>query len=61
MRHSGLQQHIGGISQKILSQYLRSVARYGLVERLVEPTVPPQITCRLSHSGRVWRSNCLGY
>jgi DNA-binding HxlR family transcriptional regulator len=37
MRFSGLHRHIGGISQKMLSQYLKSVVRYGLVERLVEP------------------------
>ncbi|WP_328842685.1 winged helix-turn-helix transcriptional regulator [Streptomyces sp. NBC_00258] len=52
MRFSGLHRHIGGISQKMLSQYLKSVVRYGLVERLVEPTVPPQVTYSLTPLGR---------
>ncbi|WP_228773695.1 helix-turn-helix domain-containing protein [Streptomyces sp. VN1] len=36
----------------MLSQYLKSVVRYGLVERLVEPTVPPQVTYSLTPLGR---------
>ncbi|MFI7448552.1 winged helix-turn-helix transcriptional regulator [Nonomuraea sp. NPDC049714] len=52
MRFSGLHRHIGGISQKMLSQYLKSVVRYGLVERLVEPTVPPQVTYSLTPLGQ---------
>ncbi|GLY92442.1 winged helix-turn-helix transcriptional regulator [Actinoallomurus iriomotensis] len=52
MRFSGLHQHIDGISQKMLSQYLKSVVRYGLVERLVEPTVPPQVTYSLTPLGQ---------
>ncbi|MFJ9153496.1 winged helix-turn-helix transcriptional regulator [Streptomyces sp. NPDC102270] len=51
MRFSRLQQHIGGISQKMLSQYLKSTVRYGLVERQVEPTVPPQVTYSLTPLG----------
>lgn len=52
MRFSGLHRHIGGISQKMLSQYLKSMVRYGLVERLVEPTVPPQVSYSLTPLGR---------
>ncbi|MBI0298466.1 helix-turn-helix transcriptional regulator [Streptomyces sp. PRKS01-29] len=52
MRFSGLHQHIGGISQKMLSQHLKSMVRYGLVERLVEPTVPPQVTYSLTPLGQ---------
>ncbi|GAA3117343.1 helix-turn-helix domain-containing protein [Nonomuraea salmonea] len=52
MRFSGLHRHIGGISQKMLSQHLKSMVRYGLVERLVEPTVPPQVSYRLTPLGR---------
>ncbi|WP_033224516.1 MULTISPECIES: winged helix-turn-helix transcriptional regulator [unclassified Streptomyces] len=51
MRFSRLHQHIGGISQKMLSQYLKSTVRYGLVERVVEPTVPPQVTYSLTPLG----------
>jgi DNA-binding HxlR family transcriptional regulator len=52
LRFSGLHQHIGGISQKMLSQYLKSLVRYGLVEREVEPTVPPQVTYSLTPLGQ---------
>ena len=52
MRFSGLHQHIDGISQKMLSQYLKSLVRYGLVDRLVEPTVPPQVTYSLTPLGQ---------
>jgi DNA-binding HxlR family transcriptional regulator len=52
VRFSGLHRQIGGISQKMLSQYLKSLVRHGLVERLVEPTVPPQVTYRLTPLGR---------
>jgi DNA-binding HxlR family transcriptional regulator len=51
MRFSHLQQHIGGISQKMLSQYLKSTVRYGLVRRHVESTVPPQVTYSLTELG----------
>ncbi|GLY75167.1 winged helix-turn-helix transcriptional regulator [Actinoallomurus iriomotensis] len=47
-----VRQHIAGISQKMLSQYLKSLVRYGLVERLVEPTVPPQVTYSLTPLGQ---------
>ncbi|MFI6637030.1 winged helix-turn-helix transcriptional regulator [Nonomuraea fuscirosea] len=52
MRFSGLHRHVGGISQKVLSQYLKSMVRYGLAERLVEPTVPPQVSYRLTALGQ---------
>lgn len=51
LRFSALHQRIEGISQKMLSQYLKSLVRYGLVERLVEPTVPPQVTYLLTPLG----------
>src|SRR4051812_17694454 len=43
-RFSELHQRVGGISQKMLSQNLKSLARAGLVDRQVEPTTPPQVT-----------------
>ncbi|MEV4565330.1 helix-turn-helix domain-containing protein [Nonomuraea sp. NPDC049419] len=52
MRFSALHRHVGGISQKMLSQHLKSMVRYGLAERLVEPTVPPQVSYRLTPLGR---------
>jgi DNA-binding HxlR family transcriptional regulator len=44
MRFNGLKRRIGGISQKMLSQTLRSLERDGLVTREVEPTVPVTVT-----------------
>src|SRR5438874_3144829 len=52
MRYSALQQRIGGISQKMLTQTLRSLERDGLVERKVYPVVPPKVEYSLSKLGR---------
>ncbi|GAB7040511.1 MULTISPECIES: winged helix-turn-helix transcriptional regulator [Catenuloplanes] len=50
-RFSALHRTVGGISQKMLSQNLRALVRHGLVARDVEPTVPPQVTYRLTGLG----------
>jgi DNA-binding HxlR family transcriptional regulator len=50
-RFSALHQRIGGISQKMLSQNLKSLTRAGLVDRQVEPTTPPQVTYSLTELG----------
>ena len=50
-RFSELHQRVGGISQKMLSQNLKSLARSGLVHRQVEPTIPPQVTYSLTELG----------
>lgn len=50
-RFSALHGRIGGISQKMLSQNLKSLVRSGLVDRSVEPTVPPQVTYTLTALG----------
>lgn len=50
-RFSALHQRVGGISQKMLSQNLKSLVRAGLVDRHVEPTVPPQVTYSLTPLG----------
>jgi DNA-binding HxlR family transcriptional regulator len=51
-RFSALHARVGGISQKMLSQNLKALARSGLVERDVEPTIPPQVTYSLTDLGR---------
>src|SRR5216110_3439775 len=51
MRYAALQREIGGISQKMLSQTLRSLERDGLVERTVHPVVPPHVEYRLTPLG----------
>lgn len=50
-RHSALQRRIGGISQKMLTQTLRVMARDGLVRRTVYPVVPPHTEYALTPLG----------
>jgi len=52
MRYASLQREIGGISQKMLTQTLRSLERDGLVRRTVHPVVPPKVEYSLTRLGR---------
>jgi len=52
MRYAELHREIGGISQKMLTQTLRSLERDGLVTRKVYPVVPPRVEYSLSRLGR---------
>jgi DNA-binding HxlR family transcriptional regulator len=52
MRYAELQRAIGGISQKMLTQTLRSLERDGLVQRKVHPVVPPKVEYSLTTLGR---------
>jgi len=52
MRYAELQRAIGGISQKMLTQTLRSLERDGLVQRKVHPVVPPKVEYSLTSLGR---------
>src|SRR5437016_12142553 len=49
-RYAALQREIGGISQKMLTQTLRSLERDGLVQRKVHPVVPPKVEYSLTRS-----------
>jgi DNA-binding HxlR family transcriptional regulator len=51
-RYAALQREIGGISQKMLTQTLRSLERDGLVLRKVYPVVPPKVEYSLTRLGR---------
>jgi DNA-binding HxlR family transcriptional regulator len=50
-RHGDLRRTIEGISQKMLTQTLRSMERDGLVERTVIDRVPPHVEYRLTALG----------
>ncbi len=52
MRFGGLKRRIEGISQKMLSQTLRSLERDGLVTREVTPTMPVMVTYSITPLGR---------
>ncbi|MER6255131.1 helix-turn-helix domain-containing protein [Streptomyces sp. NPDC001584] len=51
MRYSDLGRKIPGVSQKMLTQTLRSLERDGLVTRTVTPTVPVRVDYRLTDLG----------
>jgi DNA-binding HxlR family transcriptional regulator len=51
VRFAELRRRMSGVSQKMLSVTLRSLVRDGLVDRRVEPTVPPRVHYRLTELG----------
>jgi DNA-binding HxlR family transcriptional regulator len=51
MRYSELSRRLAGVSQKMLTQTLRSLERDGLVARTVTPTVPITVTYALTDLG----------
>ena len=55
-RFSQIQRRIDGISQKMLTQTLRSLERDGLVERTVYAEVPPRVVYKLTPLGETLRA-----
>ena len=51
-RFNDLKRSIPGISQRMLTLTLRSLERDGLVERTVEPHIPPHVSYGLTELGR---------
>ena len=51
IRPSELRREIGNISPKVLTQTLRELESYGLIEREVFPIIPPKVEYRLTPLG----------
>jgi DNA-binding HxlR family transcriptional regulator len=51
MRYSELSRRLAGVSQKMLTQTLRSLERDGLLTRTATPTVPVTVTYELTDLG----------
>jgi DNA-binding HxlR family transcriptional regulator len=51
MRYSELSRRLAGVSQKMLTQTLRSLERDGLLTRTVTPTVPVTVAYELTDLG----------
>jgi DNA-binding HxlR family transcriptional regulator len=51
MRYFELSRRLAGVSQKMLTQTLRSLERDGLLTRTVTPTVPVTVTYELTELG----------
>ena len=51
-RFGELARDVDGISQKMLTQMLRSLERDGLVRRTVHAVVPPRVDYELTDAGR---------
>ena len=52
LRYSALKREIGDISQKMLTQTLRSLERDGLIRRKVYPVASPKVEYSLTPLGR---------
>ena len=51
-RHGELRRSIGGVSQKMLTQTLRTLERDRLVRRTVYPVIPPRVDYALTPLGK---------
>jgi DNA-binding HxlR family transcriptional regulator len=52
LRFNALQRELPGISQKVLTQQLRRLEKFGLLHRTVHATVPPSVEYTITSAGR---------
>jgi DNA-binding HxlR family transcriptional regulator len=60
LRFSELRNEVEGVSHKMLTQNLRMLERYGLVDRKVYATVPPRVEYTLTEPGQSLRATVDG-
>lgn len=51
IRYNELRRLIPGITQKMLTQQLKELEKYGILFRTVHPTVPPSVEYQLTELG----------
>lgn len=51
-RPGALERHIEGISTKVLSERLRKLSSYGLLDKQVYAEMPPRTEYSLTHNGK---------
>jgi DNA-binding HxlR family transcriptional regulator len=51
LRFHRLRDHVQGVSERMLSKTLKALCADGLVDRTVEPSVPPKVTYALTPVG----------
>ncbi|MSQ59266.1 MAG: transcriptional regulator [Betaproteobacteria bacterium] len=51
-RPGAMQRSVAGLTPKVLNERLRKLVRYGILERIQYPEVPPCVEYRLTNFGR---------
>lgn len=52
LRFGELHRKVEGISTKVLTERLRMLEKIGVLHRHYEPTIPPQVTYKLTDRGK---------
>lgn len=51
-RPGAMQRSVDGLTTKVLNERLRKLVRFGILERVQYPEVPPRVEYRLTNFGR---------